>query len=81
MYHGGHNPGGLFAEVYDHTQPAAGKAGEDGLDDRGVVELLLADSSCCAQPSETLSHPVTGFQVASVHSIALVSAKVLRRFD
>jgi hypothetical protein len=25
LYHGGHNPGGLFAIVYDHAQPAAGK--------------------------------------------------------
>jgi hypothetical protein len=25
LYHGGHNPSGLFAEVYDYAQPAAGK--------------------------------------------------------
>jgi len=35
----------------------------------------------CAQPGDTSSQPVTGFQVASVHSIALLSAKMLRRFD
>ena len=35
----------------------------------------------CAQPGETSSQPVTGFQVASVHSIALLSAKVVTRSD
>jgi hypothetical protein len=29
------------------------------------------------QPGETFVHPVTGFQVASVHSIAETSAKLV----
>jgi len=38
-------------------------------------------ASQCAQPGETSSQPVTGFQVASVHSIGLLSAKVVTRSD